>query len=205
MVRLGRKFKREEDGVTLVEGLIVFPLVLLTITTFVEFGFAIFQWNQTVKALQLGARLAAVSDPLAVDMGPLTADYPSDQGGPTPSTSVSISCGGGGVACDAAAMNRLIMGSDGVCDPNIGSGVSGMCDFNPRIGTDNVRVTYHRSGLGYVGRPDGPVVTVTLEASNVTFNLPFLGALLGINTITIPAHPVTVTGEDLSSCRDECS
>jgi hypothetical protein len=204
MVRPWRKFHGDEQGVSLVEGLIVFPLILLAISTFVEFGIAVLQWNQTVKAMQLGARLLAVSDPLVADMGPLTADYPPEQGGPTPAAAVSVSCGPGGAPCIADRVNRLVFGSDGSCNPAVGTSLSGMCDFNPAIGVNNVFVTYHRSGLGYVGRPDGPVVTVTLEARNLTFNFMFLGALLGLNSIEIPAHPVTMTGEDLSSCRDEC-
>lgn len=204
MVTAWRRFGGAEDGISLVEGLIVFPLILLSISTFVEFGIAVLQWNQTVKAMQLGARLLAVSDPLVADMGPLTADYPAEQGGPTPAAPASVSCGAGAASCVTERLNRLIFGSDGACNPDLGTSLSGMCDFNPAIGTDNVFVTYHRSGLGYVGRPDGPVVTVTLEARNLTFDFLFLGALLGLNSIEIPAHPVTMTGEDLSSCRNEC-
>lgn len=204
MVRSWRRFGTGEDGISLVEGLIVFPLILLSISTFVEFGIAVLQWNQTVKAMQLGARLLAVSDPMVADMGPLSADYPAEQGGPTPSAAASVSCGAGASPCVTERLNRLIFGSDGICNPDLGSSLSGMCDFNPAIGADNVFVTYHRSGLGYVGRPDGPVVTVTLEARNLTFDFMFLGALLGLNSIEIPAHPVTMTGEDLSSCRNEC-
>jgi hypothetical protein len=38
----------------------------------------------------------------------------------------------------------------------------GMNSFNPRIGFDNVVVTYQRSGLGYYGRPSGAVVTIRM-------------------------------------------
>jgi hypothetical protein len=39
-----------------------------------------------------------------------------------------------------------------------------------------------------------------LEVRNITFDLPILGGLLGLNDITIPAHPVTITTEDLKTC-----
>ncbi|MEK6204123.1 MAG: pilus assembly protein, partial [Amylibacter sp.] len=55
------KFINNQDGVSLVEALITFPVLLLTIAVFVEFGFMVFQYNQTAKAVQLGARLASVS------------------------------------------------------------------------------------------------------------------------------------------------
>jgi len=195
-----RVFRRSEDGTTLVEGLLVFPILLMVFAALIEFGFAVFQWNQAVKAVQLGARLAAVSDPLPEDMSALTADYTGvPQGQPTPTSPVTVSCGAGEAACNPARLNRLIYGSDGACDADYGTSLPGMCDFNPSIGPSNVRISYHRSGLGYVGRPWGPVVTVTLELDGLTFNLPFMGALLGINNMTIPAHPVTVTSEDLCS------
>lgn len=197
-------FIKNQDGVSLVEALITFPLLLLAVAVFVEFGFAVFQWNQTVKAVQLGARLASVSSPLATDMSALTADYPADQGGPTPATPVTVSCGAGTTACVNAELQRLVEGSDGNCDSNIGSSLPGMCDFNPNIRENNVIISYHRSGLGYVGRPSGPVVTVTLEVTGLSFNLPILGRLLGLTNITIPSHPVSITGEDLSSCQDTC-
>jgi hypothetical protein len=204
MVGLKSPFLHDQRGVTLVEGLIVFPLVLLAISTFIEFGVAVLQWNQTVKALQLGARTLAVSSPLVANMNPLVADYPSVQGGPTPEADVSVSCGAGTTPCIAARLNRLVYGSDGICSPNVGSSLSGMCDFNPAIQPEHIRVTYHRSGLGYVGRPGGPVVTITLETRNLTFNFMFLSALLGLQSIELPAHPVTITGEDLSSCSIAC-
>ncbi len=198
MVKRMHIFRRAEDGATLVEGLLVFPIILLTFATFIEFGVAMVQWNQTVKAMQFGARVLAVSDPL-VDMTPFTADYPATEGGPVPTTAVTVICGAeAATACDETGLNRLVFGGDGVCGPVAGTRL-GMCDLNGLIAPANIRVTYHRSGLGYVGRPGGPVVSITIETRDLTFNFFFLGALLGLNNITIPAHPVTITSEDLSN------
>jgi hypothetical protein len=84
-----------------------------------------------------------------------------------------------------------------------------MCDIMPQIRPENVVVTYSRSGLGYVGRPTGPLPTITVEVVNLRFNFFILDALLqvaslggttGVPTgINIPASPVTITGEDLRS------
>lgn len=208
MVSLRRlkTFRRSEDGSLLVEGLIVFPVLLIVFAALIEFGFAVFQWNQTVKAMQLGARLAAVSDPLPSDIDALTDDWPANQGGPIPTANVTVSCGAGATPCDTTRLNRLVYGSDGSCDPNTGSSLPGMCDFNEYIKPSNILVSYHRSGLGYVGRPAGPIVTITLEVRGLTFRLPFLGALLGVNNMTIPAHPVSVTSEDMcSEIENPCS
>lgn len=197
-------FWRDDRGVSLTEGLITIPIVLLVFATFVEFGYAMSQWNQTVKALQYGARLAAVSDPLVdsddfADAFPTDADDPLNNGDATPNDStISLTCGPALANCDAAALTRIVKGSDGACmagDPR-----PGICDLNWRIQPENLVVTYQRSGLGYWGRPDGPVLTMRLEVRDITFDLPILGGLLGLDDITIPAHPVTITTEDLKTC-----
>lgn len=202
MVRRAISFRRNEDGATLVEGLIVFPIILLTFATFIEFGVAMVQWNQTVKAMQYGARVLAVSDPL-VDLSVFESgpDYPTVEGGPIPfdpENPFLVSCGAGAVACDEAGINRLVFGGDEACDPSAGTRL-GMCDLNGLIRPRNIRVTYYRSGLGYVGRPAGPVVSITVETRDLSFDFFFLAALLGLENITIPAHPVTITSEDLSN------
>lgn len=205
--RFARRFARGDSGVVLVEALLVTPIVLLCLAVSVEMSIAVHQWNQTAKAMQLGARLLAVSDPLVPNFETdMTDDYPSDQGGPPPDVAKSVSCGYGTTACDATELARLIQGSDGACNSNYGSSLPGMCDFMPTITGSNILVTYHRSGLGYVGRPDGPVVTITLEARDIQYNLIMLGALLKTfsGTLSIPALPVTVTSEDLSSCKTAC-
>ncbi len=206
-MRAVRRFLRAEDGVTILEGLMVIPIVLLVYAAVIEFGFAVYQWNQAVKAMQHGARLAAVSDVVLPDADwTALGDFSSTgqqtgQAPPPPIPLVAESCGPGDVPCKVNEMNWLIFGGDGVCDPNFGSTKPGMCDLNRHIGVNNVHVTYARSGLGYVGHFNGPVVTITLESRNLRFRLPMLGALLGLNNMEIPAHPVSITSEDLSTPR----
>lgn len=194
------RFSKGEAGISMTEGLLVFPIVLLTFAALVEFGYAVHQWNQVVKATQIGARLAAVSDPLA-DLSPIVVHYRENATvGQPPSTGApTIVCGAGTVACDSTQLNRLVYGSDGICDPNYGSSLPGVCDFHSWIRPSNLRIAYSPSGLGYVGRPGGPIVTVTLEIINLNFRLPLLGALLGVDRIEIPPHPASITSEDLSN------
>ena len=64
MVRPLSRFWRDTRGASLVEGLIAFPVIFLAITTLIEGGLALYQYNQVAKATAAGARLAAVSDPL---------------------------------------------------------------------------------------------------------------------------------------------
>jgi hypothetical protein len=201
-----RSFIREESGISLVEGMIVTPIVMLVFAAFVDFGYAMFQWNQTVKALQYGARLAAVSDSVASGFDPATAsDAPSATDvGETIPIGGSWTCDGATLAgCDVAGLRRLVYGNVGetTCKTIGGSVRPAMCHFNPtRLELKNVTVTYQLSGLGYYGRPGGAIVTIRVAVKGITFDhLPIIGALLGTTNVTIPAMPVTITSEDLDT------
>ncbi|APG85559.1 hypothetical protein SAMCCGM7_Ch2822 [Sinorhizobium americanum CCGM7] len=198
-----KPFRQDESGVALTEALITFPIVMLMFATFIEFGYAMSQWNQTVKALQYGARLAAVSDPLTSDFDevfPTEADDPLNNGDATPNdATISSTCGPDLENC-SDELSRIVLGSDGACG-TAGDPRPGICDINWRIRPENLVVTYQRSGLGYWARPEGPVVTMRLEVSDVTLELLFLGPLLGFDEIAVPAHPVTITTEDLCSFK----
>ncbi|MFY0692778.1 MAG: pilus assembly protein [Paracoccaceae bacterium] len=202
-------FKRDESGLSLTEALLVLPIVLLVITAMVEAGFAVFQWNQSVKAVQIGSRIAAVSSPIVGDTAyqALTDDLAGiDAGDPTPGTNLVVTCGADAAPCDAVRLNRLLTGSDGACASPGGAGsIIGMCDVAPFIGAENVRISYNRSGLGYVGRPFGPVTNITVELRDITFDFLLLDALVpGVSSFNIPAHPVSFTSEDVNDCRDAC-
>lgn len=192
-----RRFTSEE-GTSLTEGLVVFPLIILTFSAFIEFTYAMYQWNQTVKAIQFGARKAAVLDPIVENYDTLMeAGFPADQGGPVPSTVVTISCDGATLSgCNAPRMQNLVYGSGNASDSFLWR--MGMSDFSPYIEIENVLVTYSRSGLGYVGRPDGVISTITVQVKDLSFNLPIMNALLGTQ-FNMPANPVSVSSEDLSS------
>ena len=195
-----QRFLTDQHGVSLVEGIIVFPILLFAFAAFVEFGWVIFQWNQTVKALQYGARRAAVSDYVVADITPLGAGYSGVGGDPTPAPgTASVSCGPARAGCDVGILDEIVNGS---------GSLPGMNDLNPYINLDNVVFTYYRTGLGYQGRPGkysiNPVTTITVEVRDLSFNLPILGGLFGINDFAIPANPVSVTSEDLSTCQLPC-
>ncbi|MGO7998215.1 pilus assembly protein, partial [Rhizobium ruizarguesonis] len=77
---------------------------------------------------------------------------------------------GSAASVGKTALNRIVRGSEGVC--NAGTDPRpGICDLNWRITPDKLMVTYQRSGLGYWGRPDGPVLKMRLEVRNITFDL----------------------------------
>jgi hypothetical protein len=63
-------------------------------------------------------------------------------------------------------------------------------------------VAYQQTGLGFAGRPGGPVPTITVALQKMTFEFFFLDAL-GVK-IAMPAMTTTITAEDLCSSGGSC-
>ncbi|WP_245487677.1 TadE/TadG family type IV pilus assembly protein [Mesorhizobium sp. M4A.F.Ca.ET.022.05.2.1] len=192
----------------MVEMTIVSTLLFALVLGFVDFGFAFFQWNAATKAVQVGARLASISDPIAPQIS--TAGPTATPGAPVAAGSFAYVCNGATSTCtctgaycvagvwSAANFNRIYYGDDGVCGPVAGSR-PGMCDFYSFLQPANVVVTYTATGLGYQTRAGGPVPTITVSLQNVPFHFFFLQGLMGFADITMPSMLSTVTGEDLKS------
>jgi hypothetical protein len=207
-------FFRNQQGSTMVEFTLVALFFLVLTFGVIEFSFALWQWNSATKAVQLGARLAAVSDPLWQDLPSIT-----DSGTPgdpwTTNYDVTCQASGGGGSCtgtspggftyDAGAMTRLVYGRNAGSPPTCGTvgadGFPGMCDIFSRIAPANVSVEYAFTGLGFSGRPGGPVPTVTVRIRDLTFDFITLNTLLGFGPIAMPEFKVTMTGEDLNAAQ----
>lgn len=218
-LRLGRnvrRFRRNESGAALVEFSLVMTFFLLLIFGIVEFSMLFFQWNSATKALQQGARLASVSNPVATNLRDMTGLV----GGRIPGAEMPgfrIICRGGEITCnctgdpcagatyvlDATALQRIVRGRNLVCGrptpETPAEEIPGMCDIFDRITEANVIVTYEQTGLGFAGRPGGPVPTITIELRNLTFGFIFLQGLMRLAPRAIPAMKTTATGEDMNS------
>lgn len=195
-----RRFTRLESGIALTEGLIVFPLMLLAIIVLIELGYMVTQWNFAAKGMQLAARKLVVSAPV-VDPVAFNATFnPAAQAGGTvtPINGQSMTCTG--YQCNRDMMDYLVEGGTA---PSTWPGLRNYFLTSPKLTPQDVTVTYTQTGLGYFGRPSGPVVTVRLNVSRATESpLPFLGALLNMSGFTLPPMTVTVTSEDLCSGND---
>lgn len=207
-----KRFAISQDGATMVEMAIVMTLLLVLTLGFVDFGNALYQWNSANKAVQVGARLASISDPVA--FGLLTAAPSTTPGAPVAAGAYGpfVCTSAGGTSCpgyNATYFSRIFRGDTAVtandaCPPPTGSQRPGMCHFFPALKRENVVITYAATGLGFQGRGNAqgvtaPVPTITVSLRNVNFNFFFLSGLMGFANITMPSMLSTVTGEDLSS------
>lgn len=193
-----RKFFRQQSGTALTEGVIIFPIMVLAVAACIEFGFLLHQWNTGAKAMQLGVRKLIVSDPVTPDFSDIFSFDESQAGNLiAPDAGVVSTCGANtGVPCDAALMQRIVVGS---------GSWQGLQAFFPALEVDDITVTYQLNGLGYQGRPDGPVVSVRMELARNAINLPITSAVLSLIDIPFPSFAVTATSEDLQSCPGGCS
>jgi hypothetical protein len=201
-----------QSGAVFAEFAIMLPMIVLVVFGSIDFLYAFYQWNAAAKAVQIGARIAAVSDPVATGLNQLSSQ--ALLGGARPGTvmpAFTVTCRAGSCGCtgvctgllensfNEAAMRRIIFGRGrSACGQAGPAYTAGMCDVLPSITPDHVVVVYKQSGLGYAGRPGGPLPTIELSLENMQFQFFFLNSLLGAH-ITMPAVRATITAEDLCS------
>src|SRR5260370_27651044 len=117
------RFARDNNGAVLVEATIMITIMFVFVLGSVDFLFAFYQWNAAAKAVQVGARIAAVSDPLAIGLNGLSAGVVSASlrpGGAIPSlmltcdgATATCTCDGaciGGDGYNARAMDTIVFG-----------------------------------------------------------------------------------------------
>jgi Flp pilus assembly pilin Flp len=207
-------FLSDQRGAVMVEVTIMLSLTLVLVLGAIDFLLLFYQWNAAAKAVQMGARLAAVSDPVASGLNELShavvsASVPPGAAMPK----FIVTCDGRTATCtcdsvlacrgvksyNRAAMNTIVFGrGSSSCSDAKSADQVGMCDIFPRITPANVKIVYAQTGLGYAGRPGGPVPTITVSIQDLPFQFYFLGGLIGFRNLQIPASTTSVTAEDLS-------
>jgi uncharacterized protein (UPF0333 family) len=211
---LTRNVVCDERGAVLVEVSVVMTIMLVFLLGAIEFLFVFYQRNAAAKAVQIGARIAAVSEPVARGLGGLSTEVLGPrvaQGAAMPDFVVTCDgsasrciCSSGicpsGLAYNAAAMNTIVFGrGSSSCGDATSFYDTGMCDIFARIAPANVVITYTQSGLGFAGRPGGPVPTITISLKDLRLQFYFLRGLAGFDDLQMPPLTTSMTAEDLSS------
>jgi len=217
VIRSARRLAGDQAGAVLVEATILIPILFIFTLGAVDFLFAFYQWSAASKAVEVGARLAAVSNPVAnglsglgafaVNTGLVSAEdkmptYTVTCDGSTATCNCPETvCSGAGISYDPAAMQNIVYGrKGGTSCGNPGSYYfAGMCNFYPGLKLEDVKVVYKDTGLGFAGRPGGPIPTITVSVQKLQFQFFFLNALMGFVNIKIPPMTTTASGEVLSS------
>ena len=206
------KLWRDRDGASFLEFTIVFPLLILTAFCTVDFAWIMFDWARANKAVQNGTRLAVVANPVAEGLNDLTYTV-SEMGN---------DCSGADGA-DAGVCDTI----ETVCLPTADAGDCSHDDYPfsddafvpifaemqrvfPRLERENVQITYRTTGLGFVGRPGGLPMEVTIELRCISNQMFFLGAFADwafdfpddcgdVTGVPLPSFATTLTTEALGS------
>jgi Flp pilus assembly protein TadG len=205
------KLIRDCVGSSMVEFTVVFPLLALIALGTVDVGFMLSDWAEANKAAYVGAHKAILSDPVAVGitdptydpslMGDLCFDRSTGKVDPT------VNCPTVQVTCTPSAA----VGA-GVCTTGTYSDTSfaniifpAMQAVYPELQRQNVTITYQTNNLGFVGRPDGLPMNVTVSIQGMKHQFFFLGGLMnafgsGFASVSnIPRFATTLPSEDMTT------
>src|SRR5262249_53682285 len=124
LLRSARSLLRDQAGAVLVETTVMMALMLIVLLGSIDFLSLLYQWNAATKAVQLGARIAAVSNPVAAGLNNVSVAVVNaalaPPGGAMPF--FDVRCDGATERCvctgvclgvssyDAAAMNAVVFG-----------------------------------------------------------------------------------------------
>ena len=189
-------------GATTVEFGLVASVLFTLLFGLVDFGYAFWQWSSATKAIQLGVRLAAVSDPVSSDLKTMTGLSATVQDG-DPMPSYQRVCSGAAKTCtggifDQTALNTIVYGRGNSSCPTTAQAYAPMCLIFPRMKPENVRVEYVHTGLGYAGRPGGPLPTIVISLTGLSYDFLILDKFLGLPAIPMSGLTASATAEDLS-------
>jgi hypothetical protein len=216
-----QKFAADKSGAAAVEfAFITLSLLLFTFAIF-DVGFALYWFNRAEKATQLGVRIAAVSDPVS----DFFEDFSGVGGASPPAAGQPCEEPDGTVAafCNHAVITCTVDGTTGTCtatgaklDDEPGNFVRASFEkiFNemrvvyPQLSSEDVEVEYRPSVAGFAGRPGNVagkynlVPQVTVRIVGLEYNYIALGALLGLESFTLPDISASINGEDLNHTTD---
>ncbi len=186
---------RDARGASAAEFALILPVFLLFFFGLIDAGRFLYEVNRGEKATQIGARMAVVTDPIALSLK--DANYVGvTVGGSTLSQGDRIPAAAfGSLVCDQTSCAGTAPHPGTAWNENAFKNLlTRMQQIMPSIEARNLIVEYRGSGLGYAGNPNGmdisPLVTVRLTGMD------FSPILLFGGNINLPDFSYTLTMED---------
>jgi Flp pilus assembly protein TadG len=186
-----RRLLNNASGASAAEFALVLPLLLLLLFGIIDVGRYMWTINRAEKAVQMGVRMAVVTDFVSSEIGDNyvgKCSTPLAGGDTIPADCFSqITCSktGGTATCSSGTANTTAF--DRV--------LTRMRLFMPELQQGNVQIIYSPSGLGYAGDPNGPDLAplVTVRVSGMTFKPT---ATLALANVALPEVRSSLTFED---------
>ena len=194
-------FFRHQGGMSAVELAILAPVLFTAVLSTFDLGLYFWRWNQAVQAARLGARVAAVSNPVSSDLSTATGVAGAVQPGDTVGAYQRV-CSGGTKTCTSgvfneAALNRIFYGPSGAgCGDATSREAAGMCDVLSTLELSDVSITYSASGIETAGVAGSLRPLVTVRISGAGPRLVLFDKILPAN---LPVTEMTMLAEDLRS------
>ena len=202
---------RDCSGSSLVEFTLVLPVLFIVALGTIDFTYMLYEWMLANKAAYSGARYAAVNNPVSPDLANPTYNAP-DLGkfcfNPTTGVTTGL-CPTFNYVCTSPNVAASCPNYDATAFNNV---VASMQQVFPRLQAGHVRIRYETTGLGFVGRPGGVPMNVTVSLQCLThqfffihrlmqwvFSAPAVGCPAGAAGPPIPAFASTLSSEDLAT------
>lgn len=201
------ELRSADGGAALIEAALVLPVLLLLVLGIMEISLYFWTSGLAGKAVQLGARRAAVSSPVAVGPGLDAGESAAYWNGLPPGTScfpapgAASPCPRFAVRCDLADGCRC---TGDACRFRFDAArlrpiLAAMQAVMPDLRSENVEVSYATNGLGYVARPAPVPVDVRVSLVGLSYRPLFLADVLGA---ALPLRAsAQVPGEALITAR----
>ena len=198
-------FLRDRRGAAAIETAIVAPFLFTGVIGVFDLGVYLFRWNQAVEAARVGARLAAVSDPVAPELATMTGlETGAVSGEPVGDyerlcTGSPQSCSAGGYS--AVAFRRIFYGAGSTaCGDATGREQVGMCDAFTALQPSQVTITYRDSGADTAGVAGALRPLISVKVAGAPSGMALLDRLIpGGAFAALPTVETTVLAEDLRS------
>jgi Flp pilus assembly protein TadG len=165
---IARSLFHDTRAASAAEFALVLPLLIIMLFGVIDAGRYMWNVNRAEKAVQMGVRLAVVTDPVSSSISQSFVGQcatPLGEGDPIPANCYSqITCSKSGATATCTA---------GTANPTaLNRVLARMQLFMPEVKGSNVEIIYSPSGLGYAGNPNGPDLAplVTVRLSNLAFN-----------------------------------